>query len=496
MMESHKRNTTVSGTILWRVPIIHGVLGSLLILGALAQEVHAEDPPELQPWLRKSTTWPCAKLEKDVPLNIYFADKRSTSPQQGPVIVYVKGLAVERVGQESDLSILSDYIKQRYIVITVNYGGDARAVSPAIDGDFHAILGAIYGMESDEESPLLSGLGLEPTPSRCFFLPAGYRVATDLVFWEVDKHGAHGTMKRVVQAYNEQVVDEDGRHHMAGRSRISSPDDLIERGGAPLDYKHRMDIIFPSQASKKVPLIFWVSTTTIRAPSSSPSGYRPHMTGFPMRGYAYAIFDHCYNPVALRYGHYKGHALANTNGLKSYTAAIRFIRAHAGAYNVDTRYIGGWGHSKGAYALTRLSDPNHAERGGERRPEKGPEGSPEPQPWPGYSSRITAGYQSMGNGTRWSSEYVTKDYAPTIVACGEFDHFDHWLDWPRVLEAYERAGANYVALGMLGLGHELPYGRDEDLGVDRYELVMTFFDQYLKVEEKLAPVVLLTIPRD
>ena len=63
--------------------------------------------------------------------------RQGTSTQQAPVIAYVKGLSVDRVGQESDRSILSDYIKQRYIVITVDYGGDARAVSPAIDGDFH-----------------------------------------------------------------------------------------------------------------------------------------------------------------------------------------------------------------------------------------------------------------------------------------------------------------------------------------------------------------------
>ena len=470
-------------------------------LSAFVQNAYAENPPELQSYLRQSTTWHSPKLEKDIPLNIYFADKRSASPQQAPVIVYVKGLAAERVGQESDLAILSDYIEQRYIVITVDYGGDARAVSPAIDEDLHAILGVVYGTDPSRErivdSPLLSALGLEPTPARCFFLPAGYRVATDLVFWEVDKHGSHGTMKRVVQAYNEQVVNERGRHHVPGRSRISSPDELIERDGSPLDYKHRMDIIYPSQAKKKAPLIFWVSTTTIRAPSSSPSGYRPHMTGFPMRGYAYAIFDHCYNPVALRYGHYKGHALSNINGLKSYTAAIRFIRAHADDYNIDSRYIGGWGHSKGAYALVRLSDPNHAERGVERQILEGePEGSPEPQPWPGYSSRIAAGYQSMGNGTRWSSQYVTADYAPTIVACGEHDHFNHWRDWPQVLKAYESVDANHVALGMLGLGHELAHGRDEALGVDRYELVMNFFDRYLKVEENLAPVVLYMTPPD
>jgi hypothetical protein len=318
------------------------------------------------------------------------------------------------------------------------------------------------------------------------------------VFWEVDKHGSHGSMKRVVRAYNEQVVDEKGRHHMTGRKQASSPADLIDRDGAPLNCKLRMDIIYPSQADKIVPLIFWISTTTTRAPSSLPGGYRPHMTGFPMRGYAYAIIDHCYNPVALHFGHFEpGYSLDNINGLKAYTAAVRFLRAHSDAYNIDSRYIGGWGHSKGSYGITRLSDPNHAERDAEhQRLEGEPEGSPEPQPWPGYSSCIAAGYQSMGNGTRRSARYVTEDYAPTIVACGERDHFNHWRDWPRVVDAYESVDANHVALGMVGLGHELPYGRDEELGVDRYELVMSFFDRHLKVEEKLAPVVLFTVPRD
>jgi len=498
MTKSHKRDTRPSGRMMRRFGMIHGVLGSLLVLCAFAQNAHAKDPSELQTFLRQSTAWHSAKLEKDIPLNVYFVDKRSTSPQQAPVIVYVKGLATERLGQESDLSILSDYIEQRYIVISIDYGADARAVSPAIDGDLHGILGAIYGMEKEGKSPLVGDLGLVPTPARCFYLPSGYRVATDLVYWEVDKHGSHGTMKRVVRAYNEEVVGKKGRHHVAGRSLAKTPADLIDRDGGPLDCKLRMDIIYPSQAAQKAPLIFWISTLTTRAPSSFPSGYRPHMTGFPMRGYAYAIIDHCYNPVALHYGHFKGgYSLDNFNGLKAYTAAVRFIRAHADAYNVDSRYIGGWGHSKGSYAITRLSDPKHEESGVEHRRLGGEgEGSPEPQPWLGYSSRISAGYQSMGNGTRRSAQYVAEDYAPTLVACGERDHFNHWLDWPRVVEAYESVEANHVALGMLGLGHELPYGRDEALGVDRYELVMNFFDRYLKVEEKLAPVILFASPRD
>ncbi len=55
---------------------------------------------------------------------------------------------------------------------------------------------------------------------------------------------------------------------------------------------------------------------------------------------------------------------------------------------------------------------------------------------------------------------------------------------------------NYINLFMQGLGHEVPYGYDERMGVDRYQLMHDFFDRYLKVEDKLPPVVLVVSPRD
>ena len=53
---------------------------------------------------------------------------------------------------------------------------------------------------------------------------------------------------------------------------------------------------------------------------------------------------------------------------------------------------------------------------------------------------------------------------------------------------------NHVALLMKGYGHVLPSGYDEELGFDRYQLVHTFFDSYLKVEDKIPPVVLMISP--
>jgi len=55
---------------------------------------------------------------------------------------------------------------------------------------------------------------------------------------------------------------------------------------------------------------------------------------------------------------------------------------------------------------------------------------------------------------------------------------------------------NYINLFMQGLGHEVPYGYDERMGVDRYRLMHDFFDRYLKVEDELPPVILVVSPRE
>jgi hypothetical protein len=56
--------------------------------------------------------------------------------------------------------------------------------------------------------------------------------------------------------------------------------------------------------------------------------------------------------------------------------------------------------------------------------------------------------------------------------------------------------ANHISMLEEGLEHELPYGYDHVLGVDRYQLFHDFFDRYLKPGDKLPPVVLITFPRD
>jgi len=395
--------------------------GRLLLVSTLAllllfngmKSLHAEDPEALKPYLRKSSSWYFETLDKNVPVNIYYITRGTHSRPYNigsPVIVYVKNHGEERIGTEADSSILMDYIAEHYIVLTLDFQNDKKAVSPDFDGDLHRLFASVY---DETENSIFEGVNLEPREFRCFFLPAGCRVATDMVYWELDKHGANGTLEFIMERYNKKIAGV-----VYGKEKVRSPDEMTDRQNRPFQYKLAMDIVYPSMADKKVPIIVYASTQVTRHPNVAPKAYRPHMMGFTMRGYAYAIIDHCYDPLRRHFWFTPSdYSLNPWNGLASNTAAIRFIRANAEKFNIDEKYIGAMGHSKGEYTVARLSDPDHINQDEQSSFKGFPEGSPEPQPNMGYSSQITVGYQSPGN---WP-QYVSANDVPTFVAHGAKD---------------------------------------------------------------------------
>jgi len=431
-------------------------------------------------------TWKSSTLNKKLPLKIYFFADRTDNPDGDEVIVYLKNKAWDRIGQESDLSILRDYIQKKLIVITVDYGKEAQAVSPYFDKDLHDLLKSVYGFKTES---LLKDIHLMPKDFRCFFLPEGYRVATNLVYWEIDKHGVYGTLEFIMKSYNEGIVPK-----YPGLKTVSSPGEMVDRKGNSFDYKIKMDIVYPSQPKKKLPVIFLSETMSTRNPNDQPSNYVPHFAGFTTRGYVYVTMGHCFNPCVTHFFHFGPFTLDHENGYACYTAAMRYLNANADKYSMNTDHIGGIGYSKGEYAITRLSDPNHESRKEEVQKFKGfPDGTPEPQPWQGYSSKIQAGMQGMGMGL-FETEYITPDYVPNLIVCGEQDREVITEAHHVFVKKCEDLGVNHLGLFMKGLGHALPYDYDERMGVDRYQLVHDFFDRYLKVEEKLPPVFLVVSP--
>jgi hypothetical protein len=466
--------------------IKYSIILFLIVLVSLGSYSQSTNLSELDPWLKKSAIWKSSTLNRELPLKIYFDGDRTENPDGVEVIVYLKNKAWDRIGQESDLSILRDYIQKKFIVITVDYGKDPQAVSPHFDKDLHDILKGVYGFKTES---LLKDINLMPKDFRCFFLPEGYRVATNLVYWEIDKHGVYGTLEYIMKSYNEGIVPK-----YPGLKTVSSPGEMVDRKGNPFDYKIKMDIVYPSQPKKKLPVIFLSETMSTRNPNDQPSNYVPHFAGFTTRGYVYVTMGHCFNPCVTHFFHFGPFTLDHENGYACYTAAMRYLHANADKYSMNTDHIGGVGYSKGEYAITRLSDPHHEERKEEVQKFKGfPDGTPEPQPWQGYSSKIQAGMQGMGMGL-FETKYITADYIPNLIVCGEQDREVITEAHHVFVKRCEELGTNHLGLFMQGLGHALPYGYDERMGIDRYQLVHDFFDRYLKVEEKLPPAVLVVSP--
>ena len=315
--------------------------------------------------------------------------------------------------------------------------------------------------------------------------PDGYVMTKDLVFFDFLTQGSEGTIEKTIKNYNDVIVgNEPGID-----STASTVGDMIGPDGNPLDWKLRMDIIHPeTPGGERHPLFFVMSTSYVR----NLSRFQPFQRIFAKRGYITAVIDHCYTPVALAYGHNKTANLDNITGVKAYTAAMRFFRANAEKYSIDPNAISGLGHSKGAYGITRLSDPTISETSREHSgsSNRDPYG---PQPYPGFANNIQVGYQSMGNGTRYSERYVTDDYGPTVTAVGFSDKYDHWGAWPDVVKAYsEDNDANWLGIAMLDKGHEMATGFQPDLGYVREEAVENFFSRYL--EPDLPPAVLYVTP--
>ena len=84
----------------------------LLLSAGLRSYAQPASLSELDPYLKKSVTWKSATLNKEIPLKIYFLGDRTENPDGVEVIVYLKNKAWDRIGQESDLSILRDYIQK------------------------------------------------------------------------------------------------------------------------------------------------------------------------------------------------------------------------------------------------------------------------------------------------------------------------------------------------------------------------------------------------
>ena len=408
-----------------------------------------------------------------------------------PVIFYILNHSMERVGQENDIPIISDFLDEGYIVVTMDYLNHPKAISPDLDWSIQEIRTAA--------GPYLAGLSYRAGYN--YVVPAGCRIKRDLIYWSIDKHASKGTFEYIVSVYNDYVVPKFGAIY--GLTPAVIIEDCKKPDGSPIDLDLRMDIVYPSQPSKKVPVFMLAASSEARSFTSGLNKLRPHEVGFLMRGYASVCYDHEYIPMARadHYNYFAPFSLAGWNGVKTHTAAVRLTRLLADQYGYDKENIGVMGHSKSSYC-SLLSSPNPQLRNEAVRYSGFTNETYGAQPWLTYGdgtpikSDVQVCYSSMGDGTKKHATIVNSNTCPSVIACGDLDQYGSWDYWPDVQATYLRYNVPHLAMGMIGLGHVYAYGYDAVLGFDRYKATGDFFDYYLMKDAQLAPKVIYSIPLD
>lgn len=464
----------------------------------------------------------------DIPVDIYtyFGDKTN---EKTPVMLYVINTNTKRTGTDSDETIVNDLVVNKgFVVVVIDYKNNSLAKSPDLDWSIQQIRTKITA------GSYLSGALCDKELT--YVLPSGYNILYNDIYWSIDKHGADGSLEKIVEVWNNDfsyfkgdmtITYKDGEVKKVSDITAESIYDCVNKDGSPVDLDLRMDIIYPTHPEKEVPVMCLVSSSETRVGSwTNPK--RPHLTGFLFDGYAGVVYDYAYTPMARNdhYGYFDGntfgisgdnytYSLAVYNGIKSDSAAIRKIRylsdADNDTYKFDVNKIGVYGNSKGGLC-TRIGNPNF-EKLPEQRYFEGHKGEtryeavnelgktdsyigdgklnddgtkiiddPELQPYLKYKdgtpipSNAQFVYANCGGG----AETIMEGNAP-MYATGTMDAGGSYYDfYPQIVNACRTNDIPCLALANPGVGHAFGYGKDRDYGLDVYNEFRVFANYYLK----------------
>ena len=303
-----------------------------------------------------------------------------------PVAMYVVNTRAERVGTDSDVEIIKSLLDRDFIVVVVDYLNNSKAKSPNLDWSAQEIRRYINVGNHISEADCIPKGGYKES----FVVPAGCNVSVNNVFWEADKHGADGTIDKIVETWNNDFrattgeviipwVNSDGTRKTVvnamndshplhdGSSPIwymdadGTPEteagkgtytkvkytwaesvfDLVDPDGKPVDLNLYMHIVYPTNPEKSVPVTALASSSTYCTTAKTGADMRAHSNGFLFRGYANVVFDYLWVPMArmASYDYFDGKAsdgaltgdqltysLHVYNDKRINTAAMRYLR--------------------------------------------------------------------------------------------------------------------------------------------------------------------------
>ncbi len=245
--------------------------------------------------------------------------------------------------------------------------------------------------------------------------------------------------------------------------------------------RHRLDLYLPEKAAGPLPVIVWVHGGGWRGGSKENCPAVP----FAAKGYAVASINYRLSQ----------HAIFPAQ-IEDCKAAVRWLRAHAKAYNLDPERFGAWGSSAGGHLVALLGtsgDIKELEGGGGN-----PEQSSRVQAvvdWYGptdftrmggkHDSPTSAESLLLGGPVQEHKDraakanpitYVSKDDPPFLILHGDKDTLVPLSQSELLADALKKAGAEVTLRVIRGAGH----GGPAFFTPENRRLVEEFFAKHLR----------------
>jgi len=385
------------------------LLLSLAVIMAFANEDEIRSVGEMagengiyetfKPYLVQDTQKRYDEHVGSVQYTVYYDTAKGavTTGEKGTVIaIYtVNHPAVERIGTDTNETIIQSMLDRGYAVVVLDYLENEKAKNPAIENSVMKFRVALKNGEILKANIFPSGEYVENIA-----VPSGYNVLMKQVFFEIDKHSTSGTLEKIVETWNADFKAVKGKklvkwvyadgtrktvatafdgteptwHNADGSTNESGEytyvkytvaetiTDCVNPDGSFIDLDYYMNIVYPTSPEKEVPVGIIASSS---GNISCLSADRPQYIAPLYRGYAYAVYDFLWTPMARNssFGYFDGtNGITGdhiTYGVQQYndklynTAAMRYLRylsvngENRYKFDIDKFFV--LGNSKGGW---------------------------------------------------------------------------------------------------------------------------------------------------
>jgi hypothetical protein len=262
----------------------------------------------------QALTWTSAATGGTVIATVTEPNPVVTTPA---LVVYLKNLSCERIGQESDATILADFTANGYRVVQLDYAGHAQATTPFLNADVLKIRNEIG------TSTFPGATGLAAAKNKCYILCEGYRLLRNVPYYLNDR--------------------------------------TVYNGAETTNVELHMDIAYPSQPSRGVPIVMEYSCSNSFAGNEDDRMNNGNaftgitdtiLEGAPAAGVAWAMADH---PKFRDWGQPKSGGFyspsfeLNPDTIKKVRSSVRVLREVGASLGLSGN-ISVHGFSRGANA--------------------------------------------------------------------------------------------------------------------------------------------------